>query len=71
MKSTSSEKDYLKESQDILKKTIYRYCHDDEERFLSSTGDVESMTASLLNIAQYIKLQGELLAKERELNEDE
>ncbi len=60
MESTSSEKNYLKKAQDILRKTVYEEVALDSPRYL----EVENMTASLLNIVQYIKLI-------RELKEDE
>ncbi len=55
MNSTSSEKDYLKEVQDKLKKMTYNELNQDTPRVL----EVEAMTASLVNVMKYIKLNRE------------
>ena len=58
MNHVSSEKDYLKEAQDNLKKAIYKHTSNEEQIDAVS---VESFSRSLNNIVDYIK-------KARELN---
>jgi len=62
-------KDWLKEAQDALKKGIHNCtsameCDQDVLEDSKAAEQVENLTKSLLNIAEYIKLT-------RELNEDE
>ena len=60
MKSTSSEKDYLKEAQDNIRKYMYKLTEKGGEYL----PDIEAGSRCLLNIAQYNKIN-------KELSEDE